>query len=179
MSELTINGHDIEPYLPAKMSDAKKSDIHQLTLSIIDAVELQLPIGFSYNNNPRLVLPHSVFLQNKTPSTVSEVRRPSHIHTRMKFYKNGARRAIGMDANQIFSKSEESRNGWKTFHMDKIDDTRIMAPEEIGSVFQLSDDRIDDDIHITEGFTTTRDFVRNWNHWFRVFLKQAPSKLEL
>ncbi len=87
MSALIINGSDIEPYFPTnkKISDRQKSDIYHLTLSIIDAVEKQLPIGFSYNRTSRLVLPHSVFLQNETPDTISQ--RPTHVQTKMRFYR--------------------------------------------------------------------------------------------
>ncbi len=58
-------------------------------------------------------------------------------------------RAIGMDAQQILSTQYNAKNGWKTFHMDKINDTRLMTLEEIRSVFHLTDDRIDDDVHIS------------------------------
>jgi hypothetical protein len=83
-----------------------------------------------------------------------------------------------MDANQILSEKNDTKNGWKTFHIDKIDDARIMTPEEIRTTFQV-EDTIDDDVHLTNGFITTPDFVRNWNYWFRIFLAQAPSKLDL
>jgi hypothetical protein len=86
MSTLIINGHDIEPYFPRNMSDDKKQETHKLTLSIIDAVDRQLPIGFSYHNSNRLILPHSAFLQNETPSIMSVIKKPRHIRTKMRFY---------------------------------------------------------------------------------------------
>jgi hypothetical protein len=88
MSNLIIDSTDIEGYLPRHFSTTKKEQAHKLTLSVMDKVSRQLPIGFSYDNNARLILPHSVFLQEKTPNTVTEVRKPQNIRTRMRFYKN-------------------------------------------------------------------------------------------
>ena len=58
-----------------------------------------------------------------------------------------------MDAFQLFSQSDESRDGWKTFHLDKIDDDRLMTPEEIRERFGVGN-QIDDDTHLIDGFTT-------------------------
>ncbi len=178
MHSLTINDKDIEPYMPRGMSDGKKEDIYHLTNQISDAVSSQLPIGLSYDGNSRLILPHSLFLQDTTPSSMSEVRRPWHIHTRMKFYTQGARRAIGIDAFQMFSRDEDSRNGWKTLHLDRVDDVRLMKRDEIYKAFSI-DDEIDDHTHLIDWFATIHDFVRNWNHWFRTFLLQSPSRFDL
>jgi hypothetical protein len=67
----------------------------------------------------------------------------------MKFYKQGARQAIGIDAFQIFSRDEDSRNGWKTLHLDKVDDARLMKRDEIYKAFSI-DDEIDDHTHLID-----------------------------
>lgn len=179
MSDLIVNGLYIEPYMPRTFSDRQKSEAYNLTLDFKSAVERQVPIAFSYNNSPRLIRPHSLFIQNRTPDTMTEIRKPTDIHTKMRFYKKWARRAIGLDADQLFSKQESPRNGWKTFHIDRVDDLRLMTLDEIRSIFQISDDQIADDIHLTDGFTVAPDFIGNWNHWFRRFLAQVPSQYKL
>ena len=134
------------------MSDDRKAKIWELTGLISEAVSHQIPVGLSYNNNPRLILPHSLFLQKRTPSGVASTIKPN-IRTRMKFYNRRASRAIGMDAFQLFSQSDESRDGWKTLHLDRIDDDRLMTPEEICRVFGVSSE-IDDHTHLIHGFAT-------------------------
>ena len=54
-----------------------------------------------------------------------------------------------------------------------------MTPEQIREKFGFEDDEVDDDIHLTKGFTTVPTFVRNWNYWFRHFIEQVPSKKDL
>lgn len=76
MSHFVIDNNDIEEYIPRHFSSTKKEQVHKLTLDVMDRVSKQLPVGFSYDNNSRLVLPHSIFLQQKTPNTVSEIKKP-------------------------------------------------------------------------------------------------------
>lgn len=180
MSALLVNGHNIEPYLSPRLSDTKKEAIHALSQAVADAVEKQLPIGFSYGKNTRLVLPHALFLQKATPNTSREVKRPNRpIRTTMRFYRPGAAKTIAMDADQRFSiKPDGSVNGWKTFDLQKINDSRLLSPEEIRHEFKMGDE-IDDQAHLINGFTPTPDFVRNWNYWFRIFLAQAQSNFNL
>ena len=181
MSTLLINNHDIEPYLSRRLSYDKKEAIHRLIQAVADSVEKQMPIGFSYGKNTRLVLPHAVFLQKDTPNRSKEraMRPKKHVRTSMHFCKAGAQRTIAMDADQRFSvKSGDSINGWKTFDFHKINDTRLLTSEEIRHEFRMSDE-IDDQAHLIKGFVPTPDFVRNWNYWFRTFLAQAPSRWNL
>jgi hypothetical protein len=164
--------------MPRDFSTTKKDNLHKLTLAIMEKVEKQLPVGFSYDKNSRLILPHSVFLQQKTPNTVTEIRKPQNIKTRMRFYKNWARKAIGMDAFQDRSIDTRSRNTWKTFHLDKIDDLRLFDQDEIQRIFKI-DEQVSDDINLKDGFNTVPDFVKNWNHWFRIFLAQTKANFDL
>lgn len=93
MKDLILNGVNLEPYMPARFSDDKKEQLFTLTQSISESVNNQIPIGFSYNEHTRLVLPHSLFAQQKTHATVHEVKKPL-IGTKMRFFRNGARKAI-------------------------------------------------------------------------------------
>jgi hypothetical protein len=86
MNSLIHNGHDTEPYMPSHISDDKKEAIFNLMQQFINAVEKQMPIGVYYNGTPRIINPHSVFLQERTPNSTSEIINPSNIRTRMKFY---------------------------------------------------------------------------------------------
>lgn len=173
MNQLIVDNKDIEPYISRGISDDRKQKIWELTGLISEAVSHQIPLGVSYNNNPRLILPHSLYLQRQTSSGVSSIVKPN-IRTRMKFYSRWARRAIGIDAFQLFSQSDDSRDGWKTLHLDRIDDNRLMTPEEICRVFGVSNE-IDDHTHLIDGFATIWDFVGNWNYSFRDFLIQTKA----
>ncbi len=165
--------------MPSHVSDDRKEAIFNLMLQCNERVEKQVPIGIYYNGIPRIVAAHSLFLQKCTPDTTSEIVNPSNIYTRMKFYNTWARRAISIDADQILSTNKKSLEGWKTLHLDKVDDARIMTIEEIYKVFQLKTDKINDNVHLIEWFAITPDFVRNWNYWFRIFFAQVPSKFNL
>jgi hypothetical protein len=85
MNQLIVDNKNIEPYIPRGISDDRREKIWELTGLVSEAVSHQIPIGLSYNNNPRLVLPHSLFLQQKTPSGVAATIKPN-IRTRMKYY---------------------------------------------------------------------------------------------
>ena len=149
MSTFTINGHDIEPYIH-HVSEKQKSEIYNLTLQVVHAVEKQLPIGFLYNNSHRLVLPHSIYLQDKTEGSIVTVSR-APLRTGMRFAHNGARKAIGMDAEQVLSTDDASRTGWKTFHLDQIDNRRLMTHAEMRHIFKLEEDeRIYEDVDLID-----------------------------
>lgn len=95
MSGLILNGVDIEPYIPNHLKSDKKEQVFHLAQSIQVAVDSRLPIGFSYNDKTRLILPHSLYTQDKTPRIQASVNRKTlGFRTKMKFYNNGARRAI-------------------------------------------------------------------------------------
>lgn len=86
MNSLIYKGNYTEYYMPPRASDDKKEAIFNLMLQCIDAVENQMPIGVYYNGTPRIIAPHSIFLQESTPDSTSEIINPSNIRTRMKFY---------------------------------------------------------------------------------------------
>lgn len=83
-----------------------------------------------------------------------------------------------MDAFQDRSMNTTSRNTWKTFHLDRIDDLRLFDQDEIEKTFKI-DEQVNNDINLKDGFTTVPDFVKNWNHWFRTFLAQTRSQYDL
>lgn len=64
-------------------------------------------------------------------------------------------------------KKNEQRNGWKTFHLDTINDLRLLEIEEIREIFQLKSDLISDTpfpMHLIKGFKKPiDDFVMGWN----------------
>lgn len=179
MNSLIYKGHDTERYMPRHFSDDKKEILFNFMLGCVGAVQEKKPIGVYYNGIPRIMDPYSAFLQKRTPNSTSEIINPSNILTKMRFQSRWARWAIAMDVDQILSTSKNSRNGWKTLHLDKVDDLRLMTLEEMWKVFLLENNQIADGIHLTEWFTPTTDFVGNWNYWFRIFLAQIESQYDL
>ena len=89
MTTSLINGIDIEPYIPSHLKGDTAEKLIILTHSIKEAVDANLPIGFSYNKKARLILPHSLYTQDKTPKTTTSVNRKTiGFRTKMKFYNN-------------------------------------------------------------------------------------------
>jgi len=144
VGSLIIDGKDIEPYMSSGFSDTQKEQLFQLVTSVQQAVADQMPIGFSFYGNSRVVLPHNVFLQNKTPRTsaIFQSRSRERSFTGMLPYKNNSEEFIGMDAYQVFSQEVESRNGWKVFNLHEINNLRLHTLEEIRSIFDLEGDYI-------------------------------------
>jgi hypothetical protein len=83
-----------------------------------------------------------------------------------------------MDAFQNRSMNTTSRNTWKTFHLDRIDDLRLFDQDEIEETFKIGE-VVSDDIDLKNGFNTVPDFVKNWNYWFRTFLAQTKANFDL
>lgn len=144
MGSLIIDEKDIEPYMPPDYSDTQKEQLFQFVLSVRQAVVDQMPIGLSFYGNTRVVLPHNVFLQNKTPRTsgIFQSRSQERSFTGMLPVKNGTEKCIGMDAYQVFSQKSESRNGWKYFNLHEINNLRLHTLEEVRSIFDLEGDYI-------------------------------------
>lgn len=181
MGSLTIDEKYIEPYMPSEFSDTQKEKLFQLLTSVKKAVINQMPIGFSFYGNSRVVLPHNVFLQNKTSRTSPLFHNWSldRSFTGMLPIKNGIREYIGMDAYQIFSQESESRNGWKVFNLSNIDNLRLHTLEEIRDIFDLEGDYIWEGADLITWFDTIRDFVLDWNILQRKFLSQVPPARDL
>ncbi|NRH21113.1 hypothetical protein HOO68_03650 [Candidatus Gracilibacteria bacterium] len=167
--------------MPSEFSEKQKEQLFQLILAVQKSVASHIPVGFSFFGNSRVILPHNVFLQNKTPRTsaIFHNRFRDRSFTGMLPVKNDAEQYIGMDAYQVFSQESESRNGWKVFNLSQIDDLRLHALEEVRSIFDLEGDYIWEGADLVTGFDTIRDFVPDWNILQRKFLSQVPPTRDI
>jgi len=181
VGSLTIEGKDIEPYMPSEFSDTQKEQLFQLILAVQQSVSNHIPVGFSFFWNSRVILPHNLFLQNKTSRTppIFHPCPKDEAFTGMLPIKNGAEPYIGMDAYQVFSQEAESRNGWKVFNISQIDDLRLHTLDEIRNIFDLDGDYIWEGADLALWFDTIRDFVPDWNISHRKFLAQVPPARDL
>lgn len=80
-----------------------------------------------------------------------------------------------MDAYQELTTANTLQEGWRTYHLDRINDLRLLSREELNRAFEL----FQDDEELFASFTSKEDFVKNWNHWFRTFLAQSQAKYDL
>lgn len=167
--------------MPSEFSDTQKEQLFQLIISVQQSVSNHIPIGFSFFGNSRVILPHNLFLQNKTSRTPPIFHRWSKDEalTGMLPVKNGAEPYIGMDAYQVFSQEAESRNGWKVFNISQIDDLRLHTLDEIRKIFDLDGDYVWEGADFVVWFDTIRDFVPDWNISHRKFLAQVPSARDI
>jgi hypothetical protein len=74
MSDLIVNGIDIEPYIPLRIPASQKEQIADLARTVSARIDARLPIVWSYDNTVRVTSPHSLYLQHRhlpktTPST--------------------------------------------------------------------------------------------------------------
>lgn len=136
----TITGDTLVSYLPNSYSHEQKLASIALTQDVRYAVTKRLPIGLSYNNEPRIVIPANLFLQNKTGTRVTEIRHPiTGYPNKMTVETRGARRAIGFDALQVLDKNG-AEDAWKTFHIDRVDNLRLLTLREVEKTFPYLND---------------------------------------
>ena len=173
MSSETIETNDIESYFPRWASPERREEIQNLTVEVLRAVHRQLPIGFCYNGTNRLVLPHSLYLQNTTPNRLVQLPRENHA-TRMKLSVKWARRTIAFDGYQTHSNDLKARDGWKSFHMDRVENIQLYTEEEVRNILGILDEEM-----FKNRFEPVGDFVGNWNFWFRDYLAQVPAKKDI
>lgn len=175
MNTRIVAGKNINPYIPSYLSEDKKWKIHQLCQDIVTLVGAWLPAAISYNNTPRIIRPASVFLQDQSPRVVRRItdRAKGYPH-KMTVINGWARRAVGIDA--IEEESWNSGGGWKTYHLDQIDDHRLLTFDEIKKAFPYTEE---DETYFYQPQSQVEGFVRNWNYWFRIFLAQAESEHDL
>ncbi len=172
-------------YIPRELllSHDEQKAVYQTIHSVKHAIENLLPLCISYagEEDVRIILPHSLFLQEKTPGNVTKVGKPHSFPTTMTYYNNWAQPAIGADVYQIVSTDSESKEGWRTLHLHNI---QILSHEEVlnrakkltpESALRLpTNNEIDDEVHLVKGFIPRPDFIGNWEPWYRKYLTQAP-----
>lgn len=92
----------------------------------------------------------------------------------MRVTNPGASRTIGMDALEIIPKTNEV-GGWKSFHLDRIDNLRILDEVETMQAFPNQNKNIISSI-IRAQFPKKGGFVRNWQSWYRTPIVEAASE---
>lgn len=171
MSSETIATNDIESYLPRWASPERREEIQNLTVEVLRAVHRQLPIGFCYNGwIHRIVLPHSLYFQNTTPNRIVQLPRENYV-TRMKLSEKWARRTIAFDGYQTHSNDLKAREGWKSFHIDRVESLQFYTREEMENILRWTEKEIE-----LWQFEPINDFVGDWNFWFRNYIAQVPAK---
>lgn len=166
-----ITGDTLVSYLPNTFPHEQKLASIGLTQDVRYAVTKRLPIGLSYNGERRIVIPANLFLQNKTGTRITEIRHPiTGYPNKMTVETRGARRAIGFDAFQVLDK-KGAEEAWKTFHIDRVDNLRLLTLREIEKAFPY----LNDEDYMTTASEPLEWHVRNWNWWFRRFIVERTD----
>lgn len=171
-----ITGDTLVSYLPSTFSYEQKLASIRLVEDIRSTIIRKLPIGLIYNNEPRIITPANLFLQNKTGTRITEIRHPiTRYPNKMTIETRSARRAIWFDALQVLDKNG-AKDAWKTFHIDRIDNLRLLTLREIEKTFPYLNGK---DYMITAS-EPLEWHVRNWNWWFRRFIiERTDSRYDL
>lgn len=167
------------PYIPYK-SEAKKKAVLNLVREIKHAVTSSLPIGFFYHESARLVLPHSIYIQDGTRGETKKIRIPG-THKKMPVSRPGGRKCLGMIGFQEIKVGwrTSEREVWRDYHIDKIDNQRLLTLQEIQEIFALSNTKLSPYLDLTHGFTPIESFVRHWDYPWKKPLRESPSKYDL
>lgn len=174
MKPYSIAGNNIEPYMPKRFSEMNKERLWEVVQEVATRIEQNLSMGFQYNGVTRLVVPASLYLQEQTIAAANSITKWAK---RIPISRWGARKALWMDAIEI-ARQSGSAGGWKSFHLDQIDDLRIFDEEELENAFP-KDERPTITSMLHAKFPRKWGFVRNWNHWFRTPLVEAASSRDL
>ena len=170
-SPTTITGDTLVSYLPSSFWHEEKLASIRLVEDIRRAVMRSLPIGFSYNGESRIAIPANLFLQDKTGTRVTEIRHPvTGYPNKMTVETRWARKAIGFDALQVLDKSG-AEDAWKTFHIDRVDNLRLLILQEVEKAFP----HLNDEDYMTTPSEPPEWHVRNWNWWFRRFMVERED----
>lgn len=170
-SPTIITGDTLVSYLPSTFSHEEKLASIKLVEDIRRAVMRRLPISFSYNGESRIVIPANLFLQDKTWTRVSNITHPvSWYPNKMTVESRGARKAIGFDALQVLDKNW-AEEAWKTFHIDRVDNLRLLTLREVEKAFPY----LNDEDYMTTPSEPPEWHVRNWNWWFRRFIVERTD----
>jgi hypothetical protein len=177
MSDLIVDGIDIEPFIPLRITASQKEQIAALTRDISAHINTRLPIVLSYNNRARIVSPHSLYLQHRhLPKTTPSTRVRESYPWDQKLHTDGARRTIATDTYQTAQEGPISRTGWRTFHLDKVDDRRLLTFEEVCEI--LLPDGTDPrplENYLSTPFPRSPRFVKHYSHGVRLFLSQTDA----
>lgn len=166
-----ITGDTLVSYLPGTFWHEEKLASIKLVEDIRRAVMRRLPIGFSYNGESRIAIPANLFLQDKTGTRITEIRHPiTGYPNKMTVETRGARKAIWFDALQVLDKNG-AEEAWKTFHIDRVDNLRLLTLREVKKKFPY----LNDEDYMTTPTEAPEWHVRNWNWWFRRFIVERTD----
>lgn len=174
-SRYIITGDTLISYLPSTFSHEQKLSSIKLVEDIRWAIMRKLPIGFSYNGDSRIVIPASLYLQDKTWTRVTNITHPVNWYpNKMTVETRWARKAVWFDALQVLDKSG-AEDQWKSFHIDKVDNLRALSIREIEKIFPY----LNDDDYMTTPTESPEWFVKNWNYWFRRIMTEREGRYDL
>lgn len=166
-----ITGDTLVGYLPSTFSHEEKLQSIQLVEATRRAIMRKLPIGFSYNGESRVVIPANLYLQDRTGTRITEIRHPvTGYPNKMTVETRGARKAIWFDALQVLDKSG-AEDAWKSFHIDRVDNLRLLTLREIEKTFPY----LNDEDYMTTATEPPEWHVKNWNYWFRKFMVERED----
>ncbi len=176
MSSLLSSPESLTPFLSRYASQEKREKIFSLTQEIAQKIRAQLPIAFRYHDKNRLVVPTSLYLQNRTPKSYTKIRDPERGYPyTIGVGRTGALQTVAFDGLEEFP-GKEGYSRWKSYHLEKIEDQRLMTFQEIQEHFPIIEQY---PTYMEEPQGIVEGFVRNWNYWFRIFLAQAHSPYDL
>ena len=181
MQQLIVAGHDIERYLPSTLSDDSKELIARTAQAVVDRIDSRLPVGLRYNGEARIIHPYSAYLQSSTLR--KWVKTPDPVFTRglpwqHKAYALWARRIVWLDGYQTLSEWA-TKNGWRSIHLDRIDDLSLLSSEELREIFVPENDR--DEVASLERYLDHRfvvwstNFAQDDSKGNRIFLAQVDT----
>lgn len=172
----TLTGHTIAWYLPRPLPQEKKIQALWVTTDVRWAILNKLPIAFSYDRKYRLIIPTSLYVQEKTWAKISEITDRPRGYPHMRTVESPwSRRAIGFDGLQLLGPGG-SEEVWRSYHVDRVENLRLLRREEIVQIFPW----IDDDGFLRTPTEPPEWHVRNWNYWFRQYIiERDDSRYDL
>lgn len=166
-----LDGHTIAGYLSRSLPREKKIQALRVTADIRWAIINKLPIAISYHGVNRLIIPASLYLQEKTWSYSRKIADIQRWYPSMKTIDSPwARRAIGFDGLEILGKRGQEEL-WKSYHIDRIENIRLITLEELDRIFPwLNDDR-----YMKTPTEPPEGHVKNWNYWSRTYIAERDD----
>lgn len=102
MSQLIVDGVDIESYLPLRLSDDGKERVAELARAISARINRRLPIVFRYYDTVRVTSPHCLYLQSRRmPDRSQKNIKTDGYPWETRLHTAGARKTIAIDTYQV------------------------------------------------------------------------------
>jgi hypothetical protein len=160
-------------YLPQRFSPIQQAQAIELVDHIKSRISWSTAMAISYRGTPRIIVPASLYLQSSTQWGTTQIRDTQRWYPHERIVRSPwARRAIWLDALEI--QWSMTWSGWKSFHIDRIDDLRLLTLVEIERIWRDTGISM-----IWESPAPIDGFVKNWDYWFRQIIIEREGRVDL